>query len=392
MEKDKSLDTANLKNECCVPKHSSTGCGCNAEKPVLAVPEATLQHKKWITGTVNTPACIAYKVSTEITKSELLEHLLCRISGFRNSYTVTPGLYAVGEPDQNSHVVVTANYKLTFDKVRESLSGENVWIMVLDTKGINVWCAAGKGTFGTEEMINRILKIQLTSIVTHRKIIVPQLGAPGVSAHTVKKATGFQVLFGPVYACDLKDYIRSGCVATKAMRNVSFSMIDRLVLTPMEIIPSMRIFAVFAVVMFLFFGVSMSGINFATAIKGAFPFFIFGLIAILSGAFITPLLLPAIPFKSFAVKGWIVGIFMVWIFRLLFSWLNSTTFELTVFAYVLFPMISSYVTLQFTGATTFTGMSGVKKELKYAVPLYIASAVISVVVLALYKVNQWRVL
>jgi hypothetical protein len=55
-------------------------------------------------------------------------------------------------------------------------------------------------------------------------------------------------------------------------------------------------------------------------------------------------------------------------------------------------MISSYVALQFTGSTTFTGMSGVKKELKYAVPLYIMSAIISIVVLALYKVSQWRLL
>ncbi|MBF0520510.1 MAG: acetyl-CoA synthase subunit gamma [Nitrospirae bacterium] len=380
MKCDKSSDTASIQTKCC----------CNAEKTVPAVPKVTQQLKRWMTATVNTPACITYKVSTEITKSELLEHLRCRLSSFRNSYTVTPGLYAVGNPDQNSHVVVTANYKLTFDKVRESLSCEDVWIMVLDTKGINVWCAAGKGTFGTEEMINRILKIQLTSIVTHRKIIVPQLGAPGVSAHMVKKATGFQVLFGPVYASDLKDYIKSGCVATKAMRNVSFSTIDRLILTPMEIIPAMRIFAVYAVIIFLFFGLSASGINFADAAKGAFPFFIVGLIAILSGAFITPVLLPVIPSKSFAVKGWIVGIFMVWISRFLFTWLNTTSSELTLFSYLLFPGISSYIALQFTGATTFTGMSGVKKELKYAVPVYIISAIISIVALALYKINLWR--
>ncbi|QWR76680.1 mercury methylation corrinoid protein HgcA [Candidatus Magnetomonas plexicatena] len=351
-----------------------------------------METKHWITGTVNTPAGAVYKVSTEITNAELLEHLLCRVSGFRNSYTVTPGLYAVGEPNQDSHVVVTANYKLTFDKVRESLAGENVWIMALDTKGINVWCAAGKGTFGTEELIKRILDTQLTVLVTHRKIIVPQLGAPGVSAHVVKKITEFQALYGPVRVSDLKDYIKSGCKATKEMRRVHFSTIDRLVLTPMEIIPAMGIFAVFAVIMFLFFGLSATGINFVSAAKGAFPFLVLALTAILSGAFITPMLLPIIPFKSFAVKGLIVGVLMTWFSKMLFPSLLSTTTELTIFAYIFFPAISSYAALQFTGATTFTGMSGVKKELKYAVPLYITTAVISIVMLALYKVNLWRAL
>ena len=71
-------------------------------------------------------------------------------------YTVEPGLYAVGKPDERSPVLVTANYKLSFDKLRNELTGRNVWILVLDTKGINVWCSAGKGTFGTMELVGRI--------------------------------------------------------------------------------------------------------------------------------------------------------------------------------------------------------------------------------------------
>jgi len=36
------------------------------------------------------------------------------------------------------------------------MPGRNLWILILDTKGVNVWCAAGKGTFGTEELVFRI--------------------------------------------------------------------------------------------------------------------------------------------------------------------------------------------------------------------------------------------
>ena len=61
----------------------------------------------------------------------------------RNNYKIEPGIYALGSPDKNSEVLVTANYKLSFDTLRKNLTGLNVWILVLDTKGINVWCAAG---------------------------------------------------------------------------------------------------------------------------------------------------------------------------------------------------------------------------------------------------------
>ena len=49
-------------------------------------------------------------------------------------YSVAPGLYAVGAPDRESDVLVTANYKLSFDTLRRELKGFNAWVLVLDTK------------------------------------------------------------------------------------------------------------------------------------------------------------------------------------------------------------------------------------------------------------------
>ena len=80
-------------------------------------------------------------------------------------YKVEPGLYAVGSPDSASPVLVTSNYKMTFDRVRAELGGLNLWLMVLDTDGVNVWCAAGKGTFGIAEFVNRIRVTGLDGIV-----------------------------------------------------------------------------------------------------------------------------------------------------------------------------------------------------------------------------------
>lgn len=79
----------------------------------------------------------------------------------RMNYTVEPGIYAVGNPTADSPVLVSANYKLSFDLLRKELQDLDAWILVLDTNGINVWCAAGKGTFGTDELIAKIAETDL---------------------------------------------------------------------------------------------------------------------------------------------------------------------------------------------------------------------------------------
>lgn len=343
----------------------------------------------WVVGAVNSAVGPVPKVSTEISPSDRWEHVRCRASAYRDNYTVGPGLYAVGEPGADSDVLVSANYKLSFDKLRQASKGMNAWLLVLDTKGINVWCAAGKGTFGTDELVRRIGMVELDRVVGHRRVIVPQLGAPGVSAHNVKKATGFRVLFGPVRAGDIPAFIESGYKATRKMRTVEFGVMDRLVLTPMEIIPAMKKYPLYALLMLIVFGLQPSGIIFRDAVVSGFPFLIIGLVAIISGAFLTPTLLPYVPFRSFAVKGWIVGVLSTFLTMKLFG-PNSAT--LIFFSCLFFPLASSYIALQFTGSTTFTGMTGVEKELRAGIPVYIISGVVCALALIIFKLNQWGVL
>lgn len=353
---------------------------CEGERPV------------WVTGTLMTEAGVVPVISTDMTLSDYREHVRCRISSFRDGYAVEPGLYAAGSPGRNSDVLVSANYKLSFDALRRALKGLNVWVLVLDTKGINVWCAAGKGTFGTEELTRRISLTGLERIVDHRRVIVPQLGAPGISAHTVKKVSGFKVVYGPVRAADTGDYIAAGYKATRDMRTVRFSVLDRLILTPMEINPAMKkYYPLFALITLAIFGLQPSGIFFRDALAGGLPFLLLGLVSILAGAFLTPLLLPFIPFRSFAVKGWITGMLAVLLTSGFAGWPVHPA-VLLLFTYLFFPLASSYVALQFTGSTTFTGMSGVKKELKLAIPLYISGAAVSVILMIIYKLGEWRVI
>src|SRR5512138_2445510 len=103
-----------------------------------------------------------------ITFANRLDHWLARWGVNRGGHRVEPGLYALGHPGPESRVFVTANYTLSFDALRSALAGWDAYLLVLDTQGINVWCAAGKGTFGTEELLRQIQATQLAEHVRRR--------------------------------------------------------------------------------------------------------------------------------------------------------------------------------------------------------------------------------
>ena len=310
-------------------------------------------------------------VSTLLSLKDLLGAWKVRWGIGRMNYLVKPGIYAVGKPDTASPVLVSANYKLTFDVLRKNLTETDSWLLILDTKGINVWCAAGKGTFGTDELVNRIKSAALSDIVSHRNLILPQLGAPGVSAHEVKRQTGFTVNYGPVRANDIKEYIAAGFMADKKMRSANFNFLDRLVLTPMELVEAAKISIGLFGVLFLLnlFAVRPFGIQ---------DFFVY-CAAVLAGTVLTPVLLPFIPGKAFAFKGWLLGA----IGTACIAWANgwfAPPFLLLGIGYMLaLPAHAAFLAMNFTGASTYTSFSGVIKEMKTAVPLIILSIAAGVV-------------
>jgi hypothetical protein len=304
---------------------------------------------------------------------------------------VEPGLYKIGNPDKNSDVLVSANYKLSFDHLRKHLANQNLWILVIDTKGINVWCAAGKGTFGTNELVKRIHKVKLTNFIDHYKIIVPQLGGPGVSAQEVKKQTGLRVYYGPVLAKDIPEYLINNYKATPAMRLMKFSLLDRLVLVPMELSITFKYLLYFSLAVFLIMGLTKEGILFEKAMANGLPFYVAGLTSIIAGAIITPAFLPFIPFRAFSLKGAVTG-FIIALIVSYFTEIYSQNFLLMIFLFLFLPAISSLVALQFTGSSTFTNHSGVEKEHKIALPIIAAGIVISALLMGVFKIKELGIL
>jgi len=282
----------------------------------------------------------------------------------RMRFRVEPGLYRVGVPDRSAPVLVTANYKLTVDALRRELDGVNAWLLVLDTKGINVWCAAGKGTFGTSELVRSIEAARLHDIVDHRHLILPQLGAVGIEAHKVKQTSGFLVHYGPVLARDLKTYLASGRQATPAMRRVPFTWRDRLVLAPVELVGALKPALAVVLVLALLHLAIDHRLSLAI-VRDAIPF----LVAFVTGGLLVPVLLPFLPFQSFALKGLVAGLVPA-----------MTTVALSPVAgfeaagtILISVGITSYMAMMFTGSTTFTTYAGARLEVRRAVPLILVA-------------------
>jgi acetyl-CoA decarbonylase/synthase complex subunit gamma len=295
---------------------------------------------------------------------------------------VDPGLYALGCPDEKSPVLISANYKLSFDTLRSALKGRHLWILVLDTNGVNIWCAAGKGTFSTAELVRRLQFSRLEEVVSHRRLIVPQLAAPGVAAHEVKKLSGFKVTYGPIRAADLPAFIDRGFKATSEMRLKTFSTWERLVLVPVELVTTLKM-AIIVVPIFVFLGGLGGSSGYWDDLTNHGLFAAAALLSgVLAGTVLAPILLPWLPGRAFALKGSILGLLVA--LALVFVW-NADSIQgfitLENLAWILIvSALSAYCTMNFTGASTYTSLSGVKKEMRWAVPMQIAAAAVGLAI------------
>jgi hypothetical protein len=317
-------------------------------------------------------------VGTELSLADRLGGWKVRWGIGRSRYRVGPGLYAVGNPKAESPVLVSANYKLSFDRLRSELGGLDAWILVLDTRGINVWCAAGKGTFGTDELAERVKAVGLDKVVSHRTLILPQLGAPGVAAHDVKKRSGFRVVYGPVRAGDLPAFLGNGMKADPAMRFVRFRLWDRAVQVPVDLVGSAKYLLAAAVLFLLLSGLGPGGYSAARVLTAGLPSVALLVGAYLGGIVAAPILLPWLPGRAFSAKGAWVG-FAAASALVLYRLVYPRPFEglVTVVAWVLIiPAVASFLAMNFTGSSTYTSLSGVKREMRVAVPLQITAAVI----------------
>ena len=369
--KDPSQVSCGVEGGSCCGSSSSKDKECGDAVEAIASKPLTPSDFRWITGTKETPAGPVPLVSTRFGTPERLGSWRSRWGIGRMKYNIPPGLYGVGNPDAWSSVFVTCNYKMTFDLVRRTLAGRDAWILVLDTRGINVWCAAGKGTFGTDELVNRIAVTRLASIVSHRTLVLPELGAPGVAAHEVTKQTKFRVLYGPVRVADLPAFLDAGMKATPEMRRVRFAFRDRIILAPEEIGA-----IVINPALWVILGMWIAGLLGLKIFSFSLPAVIG---ALLIGSVAVPALLPWIPVRRFSLKGWLLGLIGTLAFLAARGIPATTAGWVSAASYLLcLPAFSAFIGMGFTGSSPITSLSGVVKEMKTAVPLILLSLVLGV--------------
>lgn len=346
---------------CCPPPAA-------VKKPGLGQP--------FVTGAIETPAGQAPVISAQLEFRDYWGAFKARWDVGRMDYSVDPGLYAVGSPDSRSPVLASANYKMSFDILRRALAGINAWILVLDTKGVNVWCAAGDGAFGTEELAGRIDTSGLKSVVAHRDIIVPQLAATGVAAHRVKELSGFTVHYGPVSAGDIRPYIEAGFKCTRQMRRKTFNLAERVELIPVELVHALRPAVFILPILFLLGGLGGPAGFWANSLNhGSFAALAF-LSGIVGGTILNPILLPYLPGRAFSTKGIVTGVVIAALVLFLKGFNLQSRPDLLEASswFLIITALSSYMALNFTGCSTFTSMSGVKKEMRWSLPLLIGMA------------------
>lgn len=280
----------------------------------------------------------------------------------------------MGRPGPESPLLVTANYKLSFDALRFQLDTIDAWLLVADTRGVNVWCAAGKGTFSTEEIIHSVQQSQLQELVSHRTLILPQLGATGVAALEVTKGCGFKVQFGPVRTSDLPTFLRNNNQADEAMRSVTFTLKERAELIPVELY-----FLLQPLVILFLAGVLLSGIG--PTIFSASAAWTRGLhllsgtlVGIGCGTILLPLILPWLPGRQFWVKGLLPGLAGGIACWGIFSGQITTPEGLALLLWI--TAVSSYLAMNFTGSTPFTSPTGVEHEMRRGIPIQVAATVI----------------
>lgn len=273
--------------------------------------------------------------------------------------------------------MVTANYKLSFDALRFCLASLDIWLLVVDTRGINVWCAAGKGTFSSGEVIESVQRSQLYQVVTHRQLILPQLAAPGVSAQTVQSGCGFSVLFGPVRAADVPAYLQQGCRCDERMREVTFSLGERAVLIPVELYLLVKPLVAICALIFVLSGIGPAWFSPTMAIQRGVVLLIATLVGLICGSIAAPLLLPWLPGRQFWLKGLILGMMAA-----ILPWGVGPP-DLAILERMALSIwimtISSYLAMNFTGSTPYTSPSGVEYEMRRGLPVQLGGGCLALV-------------
>jgi ubiquinone/menaquinone biosynthesis C-methylase UbiE len=297
----------------------------------------------------------AREAATTLRWRDYAANVACELSLYSTFFRVEPGLYRAGSPGPESPLFVTANFTLTFNLVRRALRGLDAYLLVIDTRGINVWCAAGGGKFSTREVALSHRAFRLAEVPHRRPAVLPQLAATGVATYKLREEFGVAAAYGPVYARDIRAYVAAGFRKAPAMRRVDWGLAKRLEVT--------------------WFFALMNGA--LVALPLAVFHRLYSPLAVAAAAAISlavGALFPWLPTRLYAVKGLAAGA-LVAVPLLTYKWLSGAG-AARLGAWAAFLAFAGILLgLEFSGNTSVSSPSQVKQEFK---PGLIALAALAV--------------
>ncbi len=138
------------------------------------------------------------------------------------------GLIKIGNPGRDAPVLLTGNFRLTVERVRRAIEGIDAYLLVANSRGVNVWCAATGGHLTNHDVVSVLKTSGIAELVDHRQVILPQLAATGIEGKVINNKTGWTVVWGPVYATSIPQFLGGGLQKTPEMRTVRFAWPQRL--------------------------------------------------------------------------------------------------------------------------------------------------------------------
>jgi hypothetical protein len=278
------------------------------------------------------------------------------LHGFHRSYAVEPGLYFTGAAwDPDAPLLVTGNYLLSVLAVVRAVGERPVRILVVDTDGINVWCAAGKGRFSADTILVELDRYGPDLLGDRPRLILPKLALAGVKIGLLRKL-GYRPVIGPVHARDLPDWLDHPPLKNRTEDRVLFGWRARAFCW----MPGLLQYLGYSALILL-------GLLGVEALGGPrAPVGMLGIVAWLGTAY--PLLFPFIPGARFAVKGlWLGGLTAAALTIGGFvSGASAAMLASTVSFTLAFALL---VGLSFTGNSAVSNYSEVRKEIARFLPL-----------------------
>jgi len=293
-----------------------------------------------------------------LTWLDYLKAVVCWFDAFKRTYAIEPGLYYTGQHyDREAPLLVTSNYLLTVFLVVRRIRAFNARLLIIDTDGINVWCAAGKGQFSDAEIRKQLDRYdrELLTHDTWLTLILPKFSLSGVELRALRRAK-IRPLIGPLHAKDLPAYLANPPLQDRDEDRVRFGLQARI-FTWLPGLVQFLGYGLVAVIVLL-------GVELAFGIPA--PLGLLGIAALLATAY--PILFPWLPGVRFAVKGiWLATFTSLGLSALNVGGILPPS---DLIMAVLFTFASAiFFALAYTGNSAVSNYSRVRQEIARFLPL-----------------------